>query len=72
MSSDTIVQGEKVLLKYRIYNAGETTAKNISVKLSSIWDNNYTEQLGLQTIDSIPTESFKELSTVYNTSLGQW
>ncbi|MFZ4619180.1 MAG: C25 family cysteine peptidase [Bacteroidota bacterium] len=70
VSSDTIVQGEKILLKYRIYNAGETTAKSVPVKLSSIWDNNYTEQLGVQTIDSISAESYKELSTVYNTSLG--
>lgn len=69
-STDTIVQGEKVLLKYRIYNAGETTAKNVLFKLSSIWDNNYIEQVTQQTIDSIPPESFKEISTQYNTSLG--
>ncbi len=67
---DTIVQGEKLTIKYRVYNAGKTTAKNIPVKLVSLWQNNSVEQIEASIIDSIPGDSYKEFNTVYSTSLG--
>ena len=69
-ATDTIVQGEKVQFTYRVYNVGGTTAKNIPVKLTSTWSNNYIEQIAVQTIDSIAPESYKEIMSQYNTSLG--
>ncbi len=69
-STDTILQGEKIQLTYRIYNVGGTTANNIPIKLHSTWDNNYVEPIAVQTIDSIAPESYKEINTEYNTSLG--
>ncbi|MFA6439671.1 MAG: C25 family cysteine peptidase [Bacteriovoracaceae bacterium] len=68
--TDTIVQGAKVQFTYRIYNVGGTTAKHIPYTLTSIWDNNYVEQVAAQIIDSIAPESYKELTTQYSTSLG--
>lgn len=69
-STDTILQGEKIQLTYRIYNVGGTTAKNIPVKIHSTWDNNYVEPITVHTIDSITPGSYKEINSQYNTSLG--
>jgi len=68
--NDTVVQGEKIEFNYRIYNVGGSTAKNIPILLTSIWDNNYVEQITSQTIDSIAPMSYKEIISRYNTLLG--
>jgi hypothetical protein len=70
LTGDTIDQGEKLAVKYRVYNAGKTTAKNIPVHLVSLWQNNSVEQIETKIIDSIPGDSYKEFNTQYNTSLG--
>lgn len=70
IGNDSVSQGEKVQFKFRVYNVGGVPAKNIPIKLSSNWDNNYTEQFFSTTIDSIAPENYKEIITEYNTALG--
>ena len=69
-SNDTVAQGEKLTFQYSVYNVGGVVAKNISVALSSIWDNNINEIISNSIIDSLQPQTFKELSSLYNTSLG--
>jgi hypothetical protein len=67
---DTVLQGEKIDVVYRVYNAGGVPVKNVGVNLSSQWDNNTIEQLSSVSIDSLGIRSYKELTASYNTSLG--
>lgn len=67
---DTVQQGEKVDIVYRVYNAGGVPAKNTSAKVQAIWDNNTSEPVSVAVIDSIGVKSYKEYSAQYNTSLG--
>jgi hypothetical protein len=69
-AGDTVQQGEKVLLKYRVYNAGGVAAKKFGVQSGAFWDNNNTEALSSAVVDSLPAQAYRELSAVYNTSLG--
>jgi hypothetical protein len=69
-AGDTVIQGEKIALTYRVYNAGGTTAKKIGVQASAVWDNNNTESISSSVIDSLAPRSYKEFSAVYNTALG--
>ncbi|MGE5314082.1 MAG: C25 family cysteine peptidase [Acidobacteriota bacterium] len=67
---DTVQQGEKVLLSYRIYNAGGVAAKKFSAQAAAVWSNNNIEPIGSVVIDSLAPKSFTEASALYNTSLG--
>lgn len=69
-AGDTVTQGEKIKAVFRVYNAGGVTAKNITSTIAAKWENNYTENITNTVIDSIAPKSYKELSGVYNTSLG--
>ncbi len=69
-AGDSVLQGEKVLLTYRVYNAGGVVAKKIGIQAGAVWDNNNTESIASTVIDSLPPLSYKQLSAVYNTSLG--
>lgn len=69
-AGDTVLQGEKVRLTYRVYNAGGSAAKSFTVKVFAIWENNYTEQIANVIVDSVSPLSYKELSVDYNTALG--
>lgn len=70
IAGDTITQGEKIKAIFRVYNAGGVTVKNVPVKIGALWENNYSETIAAVTIDSLPPRKYKELSGIYNTSLG--
>lgn len=70
IAGDTITQGEKIKAIFRVYNAGGVTVKNVPVKIGALWENNYSETIATVTIDSLPPKKYKELSGIYNTSLG--
>ncbi|MFA6541814.1 MAG: C25 family cysteine peptidase, partial [Bacteroidota bacterium] len=67
---DTVQQGEKVELVMKVYNASRIDVKHVKVLANAVWDNNSTESIISTTIDSIGALSKKELSALYNTSLG--
>ncbi|MHB1049602.1 MAG: interleukin-like EMT inducer domain-containing protein [Bacteroidota bacterium] len=67
---DTVLQGEKIDVVYRVYNAGGVPVKNVGVTLSSQWENNTIEDLTAVVIDSLGVRTYKEYTTSYNTSLG--
>jgi hypothetical protein len=69
-SIDSILQGELLGVKARVYNVGESKVESVSVKANVAWPNNYVEELGTLTIDSIPPLSYKEVSFTYNSSAG--
>ncbi len=68
--NDTVIQGKKIYITYRIYNIGGTTVKNIPVQVTSLWDNNNSEIIQQTTIDSLPSLGYAELQATYNTALG--
>ncbi len=69
-ANDTILQGEKLIIKYRVYNVGGVTAKTFGVRVNSIWENNNNELVSSKIIDSLMPQTYKLDSVVYNTSLG--
>lgn len=69
-STDSILQGELLGVKARVYNVGESKAESVKVKANVAWPNNDVEELGILTIDSIPPLSFKEVSFTYNSAAG--
>ncbi len=68
--NDTVFQGEKVRITYRIDNAGGVTAKKIPLAITSLWDNNAKEQIAERVIDSIPPGKQFRSSAEYATTLG--
>jgi subtilase family serine protease len=68
--TDTVVQGKYLGIDWRAYNIGSSTAKNVQVKSSVVWDNNVREELGTVMFDSIPPGSYKEMKIPYNSSAG--
>jgi hypothetical protein len=69
-STDSILQGELLGVKARVYNVGESKAESVKVKANVAWPNNDVEELGTLTIDSIPPLSYREVSFTYNSSAG--
>ncbi|MBI2427907.1 MAG: hypothetical protein HYV29_03780, partial [Ignavibacteriales bacterium] len=67
---DTVLQGEKVRLTFRVYNAGGSTVRNIVTQINAVWENNTNEVVGSFVIDSLVPKSYKELSATYSTELG--
>jgi Peptidase family C25/Interleukin-like EMT inducer/CARDB len=68
--SDTVVQGKYLGLRWRVYNTGSATAKDVQVKTTVVWSNNMREELGTITVDSISAGSYKEIQLPYNSSAG--
>lgn len=69
-AADTVMQGTMVQFRYKIYNAGMSTARTIKYTLRSVWDNNSVEIIDTGILDSIPAEGYRELMATYSTSLG--
>ena len=69
-SGDTVLQGEKIDVVFRVYNAGGVPVKNVGVILSSQWENNTIEDISSIAIDSLGVRSYREFTSSYNTSLG--
>jgi hypothetical protein len=69
-STDSILQGELLGVKARVYNVGESKAETVRVKANVVWPNRDLEELGTLTIDSIPPLGYKEVSFTYNSSAG--
>ena len=70
IKSDTVVQGKYLGVHWRIYNISQTTAKNVKVQSTVIWDNNYREELGSVTFDSLPPGNHQDMKLLYNSSAG--
>ncbi len=69
-ANDTVLQGQKLIIKYRVYNVGGVTAKMFSVRVNSLWENNNNELISNTVVDSLKPQAYKLDSVLYNTSLG--
>jgi hypothetical protein len=69
-ANDTVLQGEKLFIKYRVYNVGGVTAKTFGVRVNSLWENNNSELISNTIIDSLKPLTYKADSVLYNTSPG--
>jgi hypothetical protein len=69
-AGDTVAQGGKILLKYRVYNAGGSAAKKFGIQAAAVWENNNTEAIANGVVDSLPPQAYQEYTALYNTALG--
>lgn len=66
ISKDTIELGEKTKLTFRVYNAGETTAKFFKIKVEAV-SKNESSKLFEQVVDSIQFDKYKIFSIDFST-----
>lgn len=66
---DTVIQGNHVMICFRVYNVGGSVANRCSVKLYSLMENNKRDVLLETVIDSLAPFSYKEFQIPYSTSL---
>lgn len=66
VSKDSIELGEKTKLTFKVYNVGETTAKNFKVKVEAVSKNESIKLLE-QVVDSIQFDKYKIFSTEFST-----
>jgi len=66
VSKDSIELGEKTKLTFKVYNVGETTAKNFKVKVEAVSKNESIKLLE-QVVDSIQSDKYKIFSTEFST-----
>lgn len=67
VTKDSLELGEKTKLVFRVYNVGETTAKNFKVKVEAV-SKNESQVIYEQVVDSIPFNKYKEFSTDFSTN----
>lgn len=63
---DSVELGEKTKLSFKVYNVGETTAKNFKVKVEAVSKSESIKLLE-QVVDSIQSDKYKIFSTEFST-----
>lgn len=67
---DTVLIGENLSIKYRVYNEGFNETDSIKVKLERIKADNTKEVISESIIPTLKQDTYKEFNSVYNTSSG--
>jgi len=70
LANDSVLQGEKINLSVKVYNAGGSMAKNVGVQMQSVWENGVIEPVLTASIDSINPLSYHVMMATYNTAMG--
>ena len=67
VAKDTVVQGDKIILSFSVYNVGQATASNFRVTIDAVYPDNSKEKVYDTTIDSLGAGQNKKFIYSYST-----